>query len=99
VRWTRGAHRTYHGQCCTMVPQLDPLNKGISRTIGTLADDLDKQGPLAASEGIQTSVHAMALAFTAMSGAMAGKSRGKVTTAVNDSRVAYRDLKKVCAFD
>ena len=80
-------------------PQLNPFNKGISRSIGILADDLDKQGPLADSERIQTSVHAMAQAFTAVSGAMAGKSQAKVATAINASRVSYRDLKKVCAFD
>jgi len=77
-------------------PNLDPFDKTISSTIRLQSQNLAKQAPLAKSKNIKVAVQSNAQAFTVMATAMTGKDRDKVNRSIKATKVAYRELKKVC---
>jgi hypothetical protein len=80
-------------------PQRAPFDRSVARQIRTLAGELDQQAQIADTARMRTAVHDVAGAFTAVSAAMTTRHRAAVTSAIAESRVAYRELKGVCSFD
>jgi hypothetical protein len=77
-------------------PNLAPFDKGMSSQIRVLSLDLEKQAPQAQTQHIQSVVSSNARAFRALADAMTGKNQRDVIQAIEATKVAYRDLKKVC---
>jgi hypothetical protein len=80
-------------------PNLRPFDPAISARIRTLAGDLDQQTAKAQVAAVRTSVHQTAVAFVGVADAMKSKRKKAVLAAIDQSRVAYRQLKAACELD
>lgn len=77
-------------------PNQSPFDKRMSSQIRVLSVDLEKQAPQAQTQHIQAVVRSNARTFRAVADAMTGKNQRNVLQAIEATKVAYRDLKKVC---
>ena len=77
-------------------PNLAPFDKAIASQIRLQSQNLARQAPQAQDRHLRAVVQSNAGAFSAMADAMAGKDRAKVDRSIAATRVAYRELKKVC---
>jgi hypothetical protein len=77
-------------------PTGDPFDKTISSRVRTMAKDLAKQAPQAETTHLEAVVMHNSRALTAVADAMAGHHKKQVTRAIEETRVAYRQLKALC---
>src|SRR3954447_18542944 len=78
-------------------PTQKPFDKGIAARIRVLAGELDAQASQADSKRVDVVIHVSAQAFTKVSAAMTSRKRASVNTAIRDSRLAYKVLKRTCS--
>jgi hypothetical protein len=77
-------------------PTLHPFDKTVATRIRLRAKELDVQAPQAESAHVKEATHATSDAFVAIADAMTHRRSAGVRRYVQNSRVAYRDLKQVC---
>jgi hypothetical protein len=77
-------------------PTLHPYDVAVAQQIRTTSVDLQKQLPKVRTVAVMRAVMSSAQAFNAVATAMVQKKRAQVDHAISTTRVAYRNLKKVC---
>lgn len=75
-----------------------PFDATISKRLAQQSVVLGQQGARAADPKIRTAARDTARAFSGVATAMRTKKRARLTSAVQESRDAYRGLKSACAF-